>query len=133
MNNFERITASPEALGEFLGSLPVLQGPWDDAFQSCFCAECHAENCDAENCHHQAERNNPTWWLKLPYTGTGPVRTDSPDPYKQQAADLRLEAMHQRNRFGRHLLAMELEGAAATIEALVAELEAVRNGDHSAG
>ena len=133
MNNFERITASPEALGEFLGSLPVLQGPWDDAFQSCFCAECHAENCDAENCHHQAERSNPTWWLKLPYTGTGPGRTESPDPYKQPAADLRLEAMHQRNRFGRHLLAMELEGAAATIEALVAELEAVRNGDHSAG
>lgn len=30
MNNFERITASPEALGAFLASLPVLQGPWDD-------------------------------------------------------------------------------------------------------
>ena len=65
MNNFEKITATPEALGEFLGSLPVLDGPWDAAFQSCFCSECHAENCDAENCHHQAKRNNPTWWLKL--------------------------------------------------------------------
>lgn len=61
---FDKITASPEVLGEFLGSLPVLQGPWDDDFQRTFCATCEAENCDAENCHHQAERNNPTWWLK---------------------------------------------------------------------
>lgn len=29
MNNFERITASPEALGDFLGALPILSGPWD--------------------------------------------------------------------------------------------------------
>ena len=129
MTQFEKITASPEALGEFLGSLPILQGPWDDLFQSCFCSECHAENCDAENCHHQAERNNPTWWLKLPYTGTGPVRTDSQDPYKQPAAGLRLEALHQRTRFGRNLLAMELEGAAATIEALTARLEAADDGN----
>ena len=64
MNYFEKITASPEVLGEFLGNLPVLQGPWDDDFQRTFCATCEAENCDAENCHHQAERNNPTWWLK---------------------------------------------------------------------
>lgn len=124
MNNFERITASPEALGEFLASLPVASAPWDDAFHRRFCDACEAENCDAENCHHQAERNNPTWWLKQIYTGTGPVRTDSPNPYKRQATDLRMEAMHQRGRFGRDLLAKELEGAAATIEALAAELEA---------
>ena len=123
MNNFERITASPEALGEFLGSLPVLDGPWDSVFQTCFCSECHAENCDAENCHHQAERNNPTWWLLLTCAGSGPVKTDSPNPYKRQAADLRMEAMHQRGRFGRDLLARELEGAAATIEDLAKKLE----------
>ena len=64
MNNFERITASPEALGEFLGALPILSGPWDDDFHRVFCDSCDAENCDAENCAHQAERNNPTWWLK---------------------------------------------------------------------
>lgn len=122
MNNFERITASPEALGDFLASLPVLQGPWDDAFHRAFCDTCQAEDCDAEGCPHQAERNNPTWWLKLAYTGSGPVRTDSPDPYKRQAADLRLEALHQRNRFDRHLLATELE-AAATIEDMAARLE----------
>lgn len=64
MNNFERITASPEALGAFLASLPVLQGPWDDAFHRTFCDTCHVEDCDAEGCPHQAERNNPTWWIR---------------------------------------------------------------------
>lgn len=64
MNNFERITASPEALGDFLGALPILSGPWDDDFHQVFCDSCNAENCDAENCAHQAERNSPTWWLK---------------------------------------------------------------------
>lgn len=29
--NFEKITASPEALAAFLSSLPVLSGPWDEA------------------------------------------------------------------------------------------------------
>ena len=123
MNNFERITASPEALGAFLAPLPVLQGPWDDAFHRAFCDTCQVEDCDADGCPHQAERNNPTWWLKLAYTGSGPARTDSPNPYKRQAADLRLEALRQRNSFGRHLLATELEEAAATIEAMAAELE----------
>lgn len=122
--NFDKITASPEVLADFLASLPCLQGPWDDAFQEAFCADCPAENCDAENCHHQAERNSPAWWLAQIYTGSGPVRTDSPNPYKRQAANLRLEAMHQRDRFGRHLLAQELEGAAASIEELAEKLEA---------
>lgn len=119
MNNFERITASPEALGDFLGTLPILSGPWDDDFHRVFCDSCDAENCDAENCAHQAERNSPTWWLKRAYTGNGPVKTDSTNPYKRQAADLRLEAMYQRGT-----LATELEEAAATIEALAAKLEA---------
>lgn len=64
MNNFERITASPEALGDFLGALPILSAPWDDDFHRVFCDSCNAENCDAENCAHQAERNSTTWWLK---------------------------------------------------------------------
>ena len=29
MTNFEKITASPEALGQFLAELPVATGPWD--------------------------------------------------------------------------------------------------------
>ena len=38
MTNFEKITQSPEALGEFLASLPVLEGPWDEEFQRNYCA-----------------------------------------------------------------------------------------------
>uniref|UniRef100_A0AAU8B792 Uncharacterized protein n=1 Tax=Dulem virus 34 TaxID=3145752 RepID=A0AAU8B792_9CAUD len=64
MNNFERIAASPEALGKFLASLPIVYGPWDYAFHRRFCDDCEAENCDTEKCPHQAERANPTWWLE---------------------------------------------------------------------
>ncbi|MEG2176992.1 MAG: hypothetical protein RRY97_08985 [Oscillibacter sp.] len=63
MTEFQRITASPEALAAFLGSLSVLSGPWDDAFQRAFCDNCPAEDCDAVPCPHQAERDNPAWWL----------------------------------------------------------------------
>jgi len=34
-----------------------------------------------------------------------------------------MEAMHQRDRFGRDILAKELESAAASIEAMATELE----------
>ena len=129
MINFEWFTASLEALGDFLGALPILSGPRDGAFHRVFCDSCDAENCDAENCAHQAERNSPTWWLKRAYTGSGPVKTDSRNPYSRHAAALRLEAMHQRDRIGRTLLAAELEEAAATIEALAEKLEAADNGE----
>ena len=65
MDNFEKITKSREALGEFLSGLPVLSAPWDDAFHRHFCDKCSAENCDAENCPNSHERDNPLWWLKL--------------------------------------------------------------------
>ena len=63
MTNFEKITASPEALGEFLAVLPIATGPWDECFHRTFCDSCTVENCNAENCPHQDKRNNPTWWL----------------------------------------------------------------------
>lgn len=63
--NFQKITKSPEALAAFIGSLPTLSGPWDDSFHREFCDDCPAENCDAENCPHNAERDNPLWWLGL--------------------------------------------------------------------
>lgn len=63
MNNFQQITKSPEALGAFLRSLPVVEGPWDKEFQARFCAACPAENCDS--CPHEAARNSPGWWLAL--------------------------------------------------------------------
>lgn len=61
MNNFERITASPEALAAFLADLPVVSGPWDDDFHRAYCDHCGLEDCDS--CPHEAERNNPAWWL----------------------------------------------------------------------
>ena len=63
MSNLERITAPPEALGEFLASLNVAGGPWEEAFHRMFCDGCPAETWDAENCPYNAERDNPTWWL----------------------------------------------------------------------
>lgn len=63
MSNFEKIAATPEALGAFLASLPVATGPWDESFREKFCASCEREDCDAEHCPHQDKRNNPTWWL----------------------------------------------------------------------
>ena len=65
MTNFEKITASPEALGEFLASLPVATGPWDKEFHRAFCDSCGRENCDRKRCQHQDKRNNPLWWLMM--------------------------------------------------------------------
>jgi len=61
MSEFERITASPETLGKFLGSLPCIEGPWDEAFQKQFCSKCAALGCDV--CANEVYRNNPSWWL----------------------------------------------------------------------
>lgn len=63
MTNFEKITRSPETLAELLGSMEVLDGPWDHDFARAFCDNCEAGNCAAENCEHMAERDNPLWWL----------------------------------------------------------------------
>lgn len=60
---FDKITASPAVLAEFLASIPTLETPWDEVFQRTYCATCSAENCDAENCPHQVERNSPEWFL----------------------------------------------------------------------
>lgn len=69
MTIFEKITASPETLGELLASLTVINSPWEEAFHRAFCDSCidsnGTENCDTPGCPHEAERNNPTWWLKL--------------------------------------------------------------------
>lgn len=65
MTNFEKITATPEALGAFLASLSVATGPWDESFHEKFCDSCERENCNGKRCPHKTERNNPTWWLKL--------------------------------------------------------------------
>lgn len=66
---FDRLTASPAALGAFLRTILVLTGPWDTAFHRRFCDTCPAENCDA--CPNEAERDNPEWWLGLEVKSIG--------------------------------------------------------------
>lgn len=63
-SNFERLTESPEALAQFLAALPVLSGPWNEAFHREYCDRCPAQDCDAEGCPHETDRDNVLWWLK---------------------------------------------------------------------
>lgn len=63
MTVFEKIAASPEALSELLGSLTVIESPWEKEFHKAFCADCGQTDCGA--CPHEKERNNPLWWLML--------------------------------------------------------------------
>ena len=64
MNNFEEITKNPETLGAFLRGLPVIEAPWDEAFQRKYCAGCGTVSCDdGSPCPYEDKRNNPLWWL----------------------------------------------------------------------
>ena len=73
---FDKITAYPEALAEFLASIRTLDAPWDEVFQRTYCAACSTENCKAENCPHQAELNSPAWFLaqEVVDDGNDPLR-----------------------------------------------------------
>lgn len=65
--NFDQITASPAALAAFLSSLPILKGPWDEAFDKVFCSTCDVQDCNAEGCPHSPIRvTTVSWWLGLP-------------------------------------------------------------------
>lgn len=68
MDNFQSITASPEALAAFLGSIPAIETPWDEAFHRLCCSSCSAADCD--DCR-RSERDNPLWWLGLPAAMVG--------------------------------------------------------------
>ena len=61
---FDAITKDKPTLASFLRSLPVIEAPWDGAFQERFCVECGADSCD--DCPNEQFRNNPEWWLSLP-------------------------------------------------------------------
>ena len=64
VNNFEEITKNPETLGAFLRGLPVIEAPWDEAFQRKYCAGCGKVSCDdGSPCPYEDKRNNPLWWL----------------------------------------------------------------------
>ena len=56
MNNYQSITASPEALAAFLGTIPAIETPWDDAFHRLYCSSCSAADCD--DCR-RPERDSP--------------------------------------------------------------------------
>ena len=45
MNNYQSITESPETLAAFLGSIPAIETPWDDAFHRLYCSSCAAADC----------------------------------------------------------------------------------------
>lgn len=61
---FDAITKDKPTLAGFLRSLPVIEAPWDGAFQERFCVECGADSCD--DCPNEQFRNNPEWWLSPP-------------------------------------------------------------------
>ena len=71
---FDQITASPEALAEFLASIRTLDAPWDEVFQQKFCTRCRASGCD--KCPHQEQRNSPAWFLaqEVADSGNNPLR-----------------------------------------------------------
>lgn len=69
MTYFQKITASKEALAEFLASIKVLDGPWDDLFHAKFCTKCRASSCDG--CPHEDKRRNPAWFLDQRVVGDG--------------------------------------------------------------
>ena len=56
MNNYQSITESPETLAAFLGSIPAIETPWDDAFHRLYCSSCAAADCD--DCR-RPERDSP--------------------------------------------------------------------------
>ena len=40
MTEFQKITASPEALTKLLASILTADGPWDKAWEKAHCADC---------------------------------------------------------------------------------------------
>lgn len=86
MTVFQKITASPEALGGVLASLSAAEAPWDKAFREVYCQGCGRENCDT--CPHEEYRNNPVWWLRLeagiPMLTRKSKQTGYYSPYKKE-------------------------------------------------
>lgn len=58
------VTFKPgKTLAAFLGTIPAIETPWDDAFHRLYCSSCSAADCD--DCR-RPERDSPLWWLGLP-------------------------------------------------------------------
>lgn len=67
MNNFEKITKTPQALAEFLCELPVLEGPWDETFREKHCKTCEIEDC--AHCPHGNEKKRIEEYLAMKANG----------------------------------------------------------------
>ena len=69
MTNFEKITTSPEALAELLGSVASDAGPWDAAFTERYCKACTSKECTDAVCAlpevYKDPRKMAAWWLGL--------------------------------------------------------------------
>ena len=65
MDNFQSITANAETLAAFLGSIPAIETPWDDAFHRIYCSSCSAEDCD--DCRRPERDNSMLDVLDLAY------------------------------------------------------------------
>ena len=61
ITNFDSITESPERLTEFLCSLPVIEGPWDEYFHKKYCKQCDLEECT--QCKHGDQKERIAEWL----------------------------------------------------------------------
>lgn len=85
-SNYEVLTASPEALGNFLASLPVANSPWDECFSQTSCSSCEREDCDADGCPHQISGTTPPGsWPRKP---EGAGRMDNEQMILQTIAQL---------------------------------------------
>jgi hypothetical protein len=69
MTNYEKITRSKKALADFLGGLPVLEGPWDEAFHEQVCVNCNMPDCTDRDCPAPSLLRDSafraTWWLGM--------------------------------------------------------------------
>lgn len=71
--NFEKISATPAALAEFLDGLNVVDAPWEKTFQVLFCSDCKYEDCPTicpferriDDPSKQMENDRPMLWLHM--------------------------------------------------------------------
>jgi len=55
VTNFKKFAETPEALGELLASLTVIDSPWEDAFHKAFC---HRRTASPAWCKILCKRNS---------------------------------------------------------------------------
>lgn len=102
MNNYQSITASPEALAAFLGTIPAIETPWDDAFHRIYCSSCSAADCD--DCRRFASDREAWAELKECIERTKQMHTDIEKVHKEMWS-----AVKDRNEDAFAALSQEFE------------------------